>query len=119
MYLIAAGAAGSASGGGDAGLMTPFETFAQQALFFSIDFGIVAIVVAVLMCLYRILTGPTLVDRGIAGDTVAVLVTGLVLLLTIRVESIVIFDAVLVVAFLGFVSTLAFAQYVARRGEVS
>jgi len=91
------------------------DRVAEVALLYTIDAGIVLIAVAIVLCLVRVLRGPNLVDRGVASDTVAVQVAALVLLITIRSETLVAFDAVLIVSILGFVSTLAFAQYVGRR----
>ncbi len=78
--------------------------------------GIILMSLGVLLCMIRLLKGPTLVDRGLAADTISIQIAGLVLLLTIRLETLVVFDVVLVVAILGFVSTLAFAQYLGRKG---
>jgi multisubunit Na+/H+ antiporter MnhF subunit len=88
----------------------------ENALFLVIDAGIVLISLATVMCLYRIIKGPTLIDRGLASDTIGVQIAGLVLLVSIRFETIVTFDTVLIVSILGFVSTLAFAQFIGRRG---
>ena len=101
--------------------MIPFVTtlgadsVIEDILFVLIDAGII-ISIATVMCLYRIIKGPTLVDRGLASDTVAVQIAGLILLLSIRFETLVTFDAVLIVSILGFVATLAFAQFIGRRG---
>lgn len=92
------------------------DSVIEDLLFLLIDAGIILISIATVMCLYRIIKGPTLVDRGLASDTVAVQVAGLALLLSIRFETLVTFDAVLIVSILGFVSTLAFAQFIGRRG---
>lgn len=98
--------------------LAPVDAFIEGILLYIIDIGIFTIAVAVLLCLTRIIKGPDLVDRGVASDTVAVQVAALVLLITIRVESLIAFDAVLIVSILGFVSTLAFAQYIGRRRSV-
>lgn len=92
------------------------DSVIEDLLFLLIDAGIILISLATVMCLYRIIKGPTLVDRGLASDTVAVQIAGLILLLSIRFETLVTFDAVLIVSILGFVSTLAFAQFIGRRG---
>ncbi len=94
------------------------DAFIETTLLYSIDVGIFTIAIAILLCLARIIKGPDLVDRGVASDTVAVQVAALVLLITIRVESLIAFDAVLIVSILGFVSTLAFAQFIGRRRSV-
>lgn len=92
-----------------------FDVLAEAALLYTIDVGIGLIAAAVVLCLARVIRGPNLVDRGVASDTVAVQVAALVLLITIRAETLIAFDAVLIVSILGFVSTVAFAQYVGRR----
>ncbi len=96
----------------------PLDTFANNALLVTIDVGIALISAAILMLLARVIKGPDLIDRGVASDTVAVQVAALVLLITIRSETLVAFDAVLIVSILGFVATLAFAQFIGRRRSV-
>lgn len=97
---------------------TSWEAAAQTTLFVVVDIGIVALSVAFVMCLWRLLRGPTLADRGLAGDTIAMQVVGLSILLTIRIRTLMFFDAVLIISILGFASTLAFAQFIARRRAV-
>lgn len=97
---------------------TLLETAAQDTLFFVVDFGIVALSLAFVMCLYRLLRGPTLADRGLAGDTISMQVVGIAILLTIQMRTVMFFDAVLIISILGFASTLAFAQFIARRRAV-
>lgn len=97
---------------------TDWEAAAQTTLFVVVDVGIVALSLAFVMCLWRLLRGPTLADRGLAGDTIAMQVVGLSILLTIRIRTLMFFDAVLIISILGFASTLAFAQFIARRRAV-
>jgi multicomponent K+:H+ antiporter subunit F len=65
----------------------------------------------------RILIGPRAQDRVLALD--ALYVSGMLLMLTfgIRAGSTLYFDAALLIAVLGFVSTAAFAKFL-MRGEV-
>ena len=79
--------------------------------------GIGVLVLGIMLCLYRMIKGPHLADRVLAGDTVAMLVAGLVVVLAIKYDSALFFDAALVVAILGFVSTLAFAQYIGAKNK--
>lgn len=95
------------------------EKIATQTLFLVTAGGIFLLCAGIVACVWRILKGPTLVDRGIAGDTLAIHVVALVILVTIRFGSLVLFDAVLIVSILGFVSTVATAQYIARRGAAA
>lgn len=98
---------------------TSFVGFSELILRTSIDVGIVAIFIGLMFCLIRLVKGPTMIDRGVAADTVSLQIVGLVLLLTVRFSSTIVFDAVLIVAILGFVSTVAFAQFIGRRGAVT
>ena len=79
--------------------------------------GVGVLVLGVLLCLYRMIKGPHLADRVLAGDTVAMLVAGLVVVLAIKYDSALFFDAALAVAILGFVSTVAFAQYIGAKNK--
>lgn len=79
--------------------------------------GVGMLVLGILICLYRMIKGPHLADRVLAGDTVAMLVAGLVVILAIKYDSALFYDAALVVAILGFVSTVAFAQYIGAKNK--
>ncbi|MEM6259242.1 MAG: monovalent cation/H+ antiporter complex subunit F [Planctomycetota bacterium] len=79
--------------------------------------GVIVLVLGVVLCLWRMIKGPHLADRVLAGDTVAMLVAGLVVVLAIKFDSALFFDAALVVAILGFVSTVAFAQYIGAKNK--
>lgn len=96
-----------------------FVDFSEVVLRTTIDIGILAIFIGLLFCLIRLVKGPTMIDRGVASDTLSLQIVGLVLLLTVRFSSTIVFDAVLIVAILGFVSTVAFAQFIGRRGAVT
>ena len=92
-----------------------WETDAQSLLYSVVNFGLITIGLGIVICLFRLLRGPSLVDRGVASDALSFQVVGLAILITIRLDSIVSFDAVLIIAFLGFIGTIAFAQYIGRR----
>lgn len=84
----------------------------QPVLFFILELGAVLAIIGMMLCLYRMVKGPHLADRVLSADTFAYQVVGLVILLTVRLESTTYLDAALVVAIIGFASTLAFAQYI-------
>lgn len=94
-----------------------WERISDGVLDFVVYVCVAAIVSSIVMCLWRVLRGPTLVDRGIASDTIAIQVVALVILLTVVTRSLGLFDAVLIVSILGFVGTVAFAQFIGRRGS--
>ncbi len=98
---------------------TPFEALSRSVLYTTIDAVTLCLFGAIAMCLWRMIKGPTVVDRGIAADTLSLQVVALAILLCVRMSTLIAFDVVLIVAILGFVSTLAFAQYVGRKGTVA
>jgi len=81
-------------------------------------FCMYVVALAMAMSLWRLLRGPTLPDRILALDTVSINSIALLVLYGIRVGSMVYFEAALVIAMLGFVSTVALSKYVMRRDIV-
>lgn len=67
--------------------------------------------VGIVLCLYRLLKGPTLAERAVAGDGVLAMVMGIFILISVLNETDVYLNAVLVIALLGFITTLAVARY--------
>jgi len=65
----------------------------------------------VVFCLYRLLTGPTLAERTVAGDGLLSMVMGIFILLSVLQRTDLYLNAVLVIALLGFITTLAVARY--------
>jgi len=113
--MLAAAALDAAGGGAaDPGA----ASWSRLVVLGVVDIGVIVLGVAFVLCLWRLVKGPTLADRGIASDLLAMQVVGLAILLTIRFETLVYFDTALVVAILGFASTAAFAQYIGRRRAV-
>ena len=84
---------------------------------FALDFALVAVGLAMLLCAWRLLRGPEVVDRVLALDTLYINTVALVILLGIRWRTELLFEAALIVAMLGFVSTVALARYLSR-GDV-
>ena len=75
--------------------------------------GICSIIVTIsmLLCLIRMVMGPSIVDRLLALDTLFLNATCLVIILGLYWESTNMFEGALLVAMLGFVSTAALARY--------
>lgn len=76
--------------------------------------GVVALSIAVLLCLFRLLRGPHLADRASALDAIGVQFIGLVILLTILNDTLLYVDGILVLALLSFAGTVAAAQFIAQ-----
>lgn len=73
---------------------------------------------AMLMALWRLLRGPTVSDRILALDTLNVTAIAELMLLGMYLKTAVYFEAALVIAMLGFVSTVVLSKYVIRRDIV-
>jgi multicomponent K+:H+ antiporter subunit F len=65
----------------------------------------------------RLARGPSVPDRILALDALYVNAVAIAILLGIRYDSMVCFEAALLIALIGFVSTVALARFVSR-GDV-
>ena len=74
----------------------------------------VAIAVAQTLWMVRLVIGPATSDRILALDTMVVNAIGLIVLLGISQGSRIYFEVALIIAMLGFVSTVAYARFVLR-----
>lgn len=72
------------------------------------------IVLALLLNFWRLLIGPTNADRIVALDTMHVNTIALLVLLGILRDSALYFEGALLVALVGFVSTVALCKYLLR-----
>jgi multicomponent K+:H+ antiporter subunit F len=66
---------------------------------------------AMLLCLLRLLRGPSLPDRILALDTLYVNTIALLVVVGIRFAEPAFFDGALVIALLGFIGTVALAKF--------
>jgi multicomponent K+:H+ antiporter subunit F len=90
--------------------MMPAAEFLDWALV--IAFGAVA--VSQLMAMLRLVIGPSTGDRILALDTMVVNAIGIIVLLGMSQGTRLYFEAALIIAMLGFVSTVAYARFVLR-----
>jgi len=79
------------------------------SLLLSVLLGIIA--AAILLCLLRMVKGPTTVDRAVAVDTTATVTTALLVVLGFAFERYVYLDVALVYALLTFIGSVAIARY--------
>ena len=86
-------------------------------LAWALNFALFAVVLAMLLCGWRLLRGPQTTDRLLALDTLYINAVAVVVLMGIKLRSDLLFEAALIIAMLGFVSTVALARYVSR-GDV-
>lgn len=83
----------------------------------SIAYALVCVLVAMLLCTLRVLIGPSAHDRVLALDTLWMAGMVLALLLGIRFGTEVYFEVAMLIALVGFVSTLAMTKFL-MRGEI-
>ena len=69
------------------------------------------IAAAVMLCLARMLCGPTTADRAVAVDTTATVTTALLVFLALVFERHIYLDVALVYAVLTFIGSVAVARY--------
>ena len=79
--------------------------------------GIGLVCLSMLLVLVRVLRGPTLPDRIMALDALYVNAIALIILLGIAEADQVYFESALLIALIGFASTVALAKF-ALRGDV-
>ena len=90
--------------------MTPF-------LHNALLIGMVAVALAMLLCAWRLFKGPDLPDRILAIDTLYMGAIAFIVMLNMLWDTSLLFEAALLVAMLGFVSTVGLARYLTR-GDV-
>jgi len=83
----------------------------------TINYALACVLAAMLLCAVRLLIGPAAHDRVLALDTLWMCGMLLALVLGIRSGSQVFFEAAMLVALVGFVSTVAMTKFL-MRGEI-
>lgn len=88
-----------------------------QILAWALPITLAMLAISMLMVIIRLLIGPSAQDRILALDCVFVLGMYVMLSLSMYYESTAYFEAALLIALLGFVSSTAMAKFLLR-GEV-
>ncbi|MDW3180912.1 MULTISPECIES: K+/H+ antiporter subunit F [unclassified Roseobacter] len=89
-------------------------SFATQLMDIALIVTFVVIALAQAMSMIRLVMGPSTGDRILALDTMVVNAIGLIVLLGIAQGVRIYFEVSLIIAMLGFVSTVAYARFVLR-----
>ena len=89
-------------------------SFATDLMNLSLMIAFAAVVLAQIMAMIRLIIGPDTGDRILALDTMVVNAIGLIVLLGIAQGTRIYFEASLIIAMLGFVSTVAYARFILR-----
>ncbi|MEQ9673946.1 MAG: K+/H+ antiporter subunit F [Roseovarius indicus] len=85
---------------------------------YALYFGFAAVGLSQVLALWRLLIGPGSGDRVLALDTISVNAVALIVLYGILTQTQVYYEAALLIAMLGFVSTVAYARFILRRDVI-
>ncbi len=66
---------------------------------------------ALIISLFRLITGPTIYDRIVSLDLIASIVMGFILLYSIVVNKAIYFDVVIVISLIAFIGTVSISTY--------
>ena len=78
------------------------------------NLAILMLSLAMLLAGWRLWCGPDVLDRVLALDTLYIDALALLVVLGVRLDDAVYFEAALVIGLLGFVGTVAMARYLIR-----
>lgn len=84
---------------------------------YALTFAIGCFSLALLMNLWRLASAPTLPDRILAVDTMVVNIIALMVLFGVKSGDSLNFEAAMLFAMTGFISTVAFCKYL-QRGSI-
>jgi len=87
-------------------------------LYTTVRIAFFAFSISLLVCLYRIIKGPTLADRAISLDAVGVNTIALITLYSMKQNTTLYMSAVLVLAILGFLSMVVLAEFIQQSSVV-
>ena len=81
---------------------------------FGMDVLITLLTISLALCFIRLFLGPSIPNRTIAFDSIAIHAVAILALFGISIGAVSILDAALVVAVLGFLGTTMYARYLER-----
>jgi multicomponent K+:H+ antiporter subunit F len=83
----------------------------------ALTFAFTALALAFFCNLWRLLRGPTITDRILALDTMVINAIAVIVLYGVLVGRSILFEAAILMAMVGFVSTVAYCRFILR-GDV-
>ena len=98
--------------------MTGIQVFGVSLIDATVVGAMLCVGVAILLAMWRLVRGPTVPDRILALDTLNVTAIAELMLLGVHLRTPVYFEAALIIAMLGFVTTVVLSKYVIRRDIV-
>ncbi|NNJ10749.1 cation transporter [Chloroflexales bacterium ZM16-3] len=88
-----------------------------MSLFATLMGGLMAVlVISLALTMARLLIGPSIPDRAMSFDMVMIHVVGLGAISAVLTNESILIDAVIIVAVLGFLGTVALARYIEEGG---
>ena len=87
-------------------------------LIYALPFAITCFALALILNLIRLATAPSMPDRILTVDTMVINVIALIVLYGVQTHATVVFDAALLLAMTGFISTIAFCKVLLRGGII-
>jgi multicomponent K+:H+ antiporter subunit F len=89
-------------------------SFAQDFMNIALIIAFGSVSLAQIMAMIRLIIGPSTGDRILALDTMVINAIALIILVGIAQGTRIYFEVSLIIAMLGFVSTVAYARFVLR-----
>jgi multicomponent K+:H+ antiporter subunit F len=83
----------------------------------ALTYALACVILAMVLCAVRLVIGPAAHDRVLALDTLWMCSILLAVVLGIRFDSVIYFEAAMLIALIGFVSTIALIKFL-MRGEI-
>ncbi len=80
-----------------------------------INFAFYFLLALVILCLYRIIKGPSVADRVVAIEIMGIIVVGICVILSISTGKSFLIDIGIAWIILSFIGTLTMAKYLGRR----
>lgn len=90
---------------------------ADDILVYSIHFALAALIAAMALIAFRVLRGPTLADRALALDQLVGVAIGFIAVIAVKTGFELYIDIALALGLTGFLTTAAFARYLALAGD--
>ena len=84
---------------------------------FCTDLALLLLAISLALVTLRIALGPTLPDRALGLDTVAVIGIGFIAVIGLKTGFYLYVDVAIALGLVGFLATVAFARYILVRGE--
>ncbi|WP_425101144.1 K+/H+ antiporter subunit F [Tropicibacter sp. S64] len=81
---------------------------------YALTFAMTCFGIGLLFCLWRLLRGPTRADRILSLDTMVINMIAILVLYGMKHGTAVYFEAAMLAAMVGFVSTVAFCRFLLR-----